>query len=86
MHTVDLLEQSLQVARRLGYDVRQEWVGTGGGLCEFRGRRRLFVDLAQSVLEQLGQVREVLRDDPRLDREALSPEMQRLLQPRRLAA
>lgn len=67
MHTVDLLEQALGLAARLGYKIRQEYLGEcGGGACEFGGQKWLFVDLSLSAPEQLGQVVEALRNDPRL--------------------
>lgn len=67
MHTVELLEQSLAVAQRLGYSIRQEWLGgVGGGACEFGGKKWLFVDLSLNALEQLAQVTESLQDEPGL--------------------
>lgn len=68
MHTVDLLEQALALATRLGYQVRQEWLSeSGGGACEYGGRKWLFVDLSLSSTEQLSLVVDALRHDPRLD-------------------
>lgn len=65
MHSVELLEQAIAAAEKLGYGVRHEWLGgTGGGACEFAGRKWIFVDLALSVIEQLDQVTEALRADP----------------------
>jgi hypothetical protein len=65
MHTVELLEQTIGAAEKLGYGVRHEWLGgTGGGACEFAGRKWIFVDLSLSVIEQLDQVTEALRSDP----------------------
>jgi hypothetical protein len=65
MHTVELLEDALAVAERLGYRTRQEWLGgTGGGACQFAGQRWIFVDLALTAVEQLEQVAEALRNDP----------------------
>lgn len=65
MHTIDMLEQVLKVAEELGYVVRLEWLGgAGGGICEFSGRRWLFVDLALNAIEQLDQVTDALRADP----------------------
>lgn len=65
MHTVDLLEQALDVARRLGYRVRLEWLdGQTGGACELCGKRFLFLDLAQGPAEQLELVLDALcRED-----------------------
>lgn len=65
MHTVDRLEQALNQVRQLGYQVRFEWMGgQGGGICEFKGQKWLFVDLALGHLEQLNQVVEALREAP----------------------
>ena len=67
MHTVEMLERLLALAGQMGYIIRQEWLGgSGGGECEFGGRRYIFVDLALSVVEQLEQVAAVLRSDPTL--------------------
>ena len=47
MHTVEILGHCLDLARRMGYEIRQEWLaGNGGGGCIFRGRKILFLDLA----------------------------------------
>jgi hypothetical protein len=73
MHTVDLLEEALRAASVLGYRVRQEWLGgSGGGSCEIKGRLHLFIDLANSVPEQLDQALDSLRRDPRACQLALS--------------
>jgi hypothetical protein len=62
MHTVQLLNEALDAARRLGFDVRQDWLGgNGGGHCMVRGRRMLLLDVAQSPDEQLEIVAEALR-------------------------
>ena len=64
MHTVDMLEEALRAAEQLGYRVRHEWLGgSGGGACEIRGVKCLFLDLGQSAAEQLAQVVEVLREE-----------------------
>jgi hypothetical protein len=62
MHTVEILDEALRVAGQFGYRVRQEWLGgNGGGGCEIRGRKWLFLDLAQGPEEQLEQVLAALR-------------------------
>ncbi len=67
MHTIEMLEQLTALAGQMGYVIRQEWLGgSGGGACEFGGRRYIFVDLALSALEQLEQVAAALRSDPSL--------------------
>ena len=65
MHTVELLEHALDLADRLGYKVRQEWLGGfAGGGCELRGQKILFLDLALGPEDQLDQVVETLRREP----------------------
>ncbi|MCI0360080.1 MAG: hypothetical protein L0211_16505 [Planctomycetaceae bacterium] len=65
MHSVEMLERMMETAERAGYTVRLEWLGgTGGGACEFAGRKWIFIDLALSVVEQLDQVAAALEDDP----------------------
>lgn len=64
MHTVAQLREALRAARRLGYEVRHEWLGgAGGGACELRGRKILVVDLAMGPADQLQVVVEALRAD-----------------------
>lgn len=80
MHTVEMMEQLLNTATRLGYRIRHEWLGgSGGGMCEFGGRKWLFVDLALSTTEQLEQVVEALRTDPAIHVVELSPAQRRAL-------
>jgi len=80
MHSVELLEQAIASAEKLGYSVRHEWLGgTGGGACEFAGRKWIFIDLALSVIEQLDQVTEALRQDPAAALVELPPAMQATL-------
>ena len=86
MHTVELLEQVLTVAERLGYGVRYEWLGGQGcSTCEFGGRKWIFVDLAVSTAEQLEQVAEALQDDPGVHLLKLDTPLQQLLGTRRAA-
>lgn len=81
MHTVELLEECLEVARGLGYHVRHEWLGgVGGGACEFGGRRWIFLDLGLNSAEQLEQAAQALRGDPRLVGQRISATLSRVLQ------
>ncbi len=65
MNTASLLAHALDLAQRLGYQVRQEWLdGNGGGFCELKGRKVLFVDLAQGPAEQFELVLDALRHEP----------------------
>ncbi|MDP6466833.1 MAG: hypothetical protein QF918_03795 [Pirellulaceae bacterium] len=86
MHTVELLEQVLTVAERLGYGIRYEWLGGQGcTACEFGGRKWMFIDLAVSTAEQLEQVAEALQDDPGVHLLELEAPMQKLLGTHRAA-
>lgn len=78
MHTLELLEQALSVAEKMGYRIRHEWLGgAGGGACEFAGQRWIFVDLALQADEQLEQVTEALKSDPGIHVEPVGPELRR---------
>jgi hypothetical protein len=86
MHTVEMRERMIRVAEELGYSVRQEWLGgAAGGLCEFGGRRHIFLDLALSAVEQLDQLAAALADDPAIHAVRLPPALQPMLRERRAA-
>ncbi len=86
MHTVDLLARTIEAAEELGYGVRREWLGgVGGGLCEFGGRKWIFIDLALNVVEQLEQVAAALRHDPACSRLPLAPAVAQVVELRRAA-
>ncbi len=83
MHVVDALEDSLRLAKQIGYRIRQEWLGgSGGGGCEIRGQKCLFLDLSLGPDEQLDQVLDTLKHDPALA-EAEVPSKLRPLLPNR---
>ncbi len=64
MHTAETLEHALDVAARLGYEIRHDWLGGGGGGgCVLKGRKLLLIDLALGTAEQLDQVLNALRHD-----------------------
>jgi hypothetical protein len=76
MHTVEVLQQVLSLAKQLGYTVRMEDLGgEGGGTCEFGGKRWLFVDLTASTVDQLRRTCDSLRNDPRFADLGHSPHM-----------
>jgi hypothetical protein len=80
MHTVDLLEEAIGIGRQLGYQVRHEWLdGSGGGACQFGGKRWLFIDLALSTTDQLDQIVSALSEDARCQNLQLSPALSRLV-------
>lgn len=83
MHAVELLEQSLHYARRAGYQIRQEWLGGGaGGVCEYGGKRWLFVDLSLDPPERLERILQALEDDSQLRQSPLPAPLQSLIQGR----
>jgi hypothetical protein len=80
MHTVAMLKEALDTARRLGYEVRQDWLGgDGGGHCLVRGRKWLLLDVAQSADEQLDVVADALRGETGAERAVRSPELAKRL-------
>ena len=63
MRTADRLNQLLFEARSNNLVVRFEYLnGQGGGVCAFGGKRWLFVDLAQSVEDQLESVQAAMSE------------------------
>ena len=86
MHTIEMLEQALDLARRLGYTIRQEWLGgNGGGGCELKARKLFFLDLDLGPLEQLEQVLETLRREPDVSEFPMPQELRELLKLRKSA-
>jgi hypothetical protein len=86
MHTVELLDEAMEAARRLGYEVRQDWLGgDGGGHCLVRGRKWLLLDVAQTADEQLDVVGEALRTEIGASRVVQSVELTERLRLRSVA-
>jgi hypothetical protein len=86
MHTVEILEQAVDLAIRLGYTVRQEsFAGSGGGACELKGRKFLFLDLDLGPEEQLEQTIGALRHEPGTVALPMSRELGDLLKVRKIA-
>ena len=56
MDSEAVLAELLDLAEKLGIEVRRELLGgDGGGLCLLRGRRVLFVDTGADLVEQVGR-------------------------------
>ncbi len=86
MHTVDVLEEAIRVCERLDYGIRHEWLGgSTGGSCEISGQKWMFVDLALSPLEQLDQIVQSLKFDPRVQQIPMSPHLSAILSVRKVA-
>lgn len=62
MHSLDQLQEVLDLAESVGIEVRKEWLGeSAGGICRLGGKWLLFVDLSLPVTEQLSQAVEGLK-------------------------
>ena len=86
MHTVELLEQAIDLSKRLGFSIRQEWLaGEGGGGCEIQGRKVLFLDLSQGPADQLDTTIETLRHEPEAAALPMPHQLRELLQVRKSA-
>jgi hypothetical protein len=76
MHTVELLNEAVETARRLGYEVRQDWLGgNGGGHCLVRGRKWILLDIAQTADERLDVVADALASESGIKQAVRSPEL-----------
>ncbi len=85
MHTVEMLEQALDLAVRLGYTIRQDCLAGRGGGCELNGRKLFFLDLDLGPDEQLEQILETLRCEPVATMLSLPQELCELLKMRKIA-
>lgn len=80
MNHVHHLDEWLSIAQRLGYQIRYDYFGgTGGGVCQFNGKKWLFIDLALSPQDQLELVANALGNDALLDTIPLTDEMRQLI-------
>jgi hypothetical protein len=86
MHTVEMLGHSLDLASRLGYQIRQEYLsGNGGGGCELKGKKIFFLDLALDPAEQLDSVVDTLRRDAGAQQLPMPHQLRELLAVRKSA-
>jgi hypothetical protein len=86
MHAAMLLAEAAELARRLDYTVREEYLdGAGGGHCFFGGRKWLLLDVTQSVDEQLSVITDALRTDDAVWRLPVSPQLAGMLRVSRAA-
>jgi len=86
MHNATLLAEAVELARRLEYTVREEYLdGAGGGHCFFGGRKWLLLDVTQSIDEQLSVITDALRIDDAVWRLPISPPLAGILRVSRAA-
>lgn len=63
--TLEQIEDWIEVAGKLGYRVRYDDFGAGGGgICEFAGQKWIFIDVSLSAWEQLSMLEESIPKDP----------------------
>ncbi len=71
--TLGLLEEALQLARDLGYRVREEPLGElPGGACTVGAARQVLLNLEHSVADRLDVLLRAIAADPRLAAEPKS--------------
>ncbi|HEX3996938.1 MAG TPA: hypothetical protein VHX65_00120 [Pirellulales bacterium] len=83
MDSLQLLAEAIEVAKRLGVEIREELIGDGhGGVCRIRGRKCVFLDSRLGPRERLMQVLSALRGEPLLAEQSLRPALRHLLETR----
>lgn len=86
MHTVELLEEAIELAERAGFSVRSEWLhGRGTGWYELKGEKWLILDLSETPREQLERVTQCLRAFPQAAGASMSPSLRHALDVRKAA-
>lgn len=71
--TLGLLEESRQLARELGYEIREEPLGDlPGGPCRVGGRDRILLNIEHAPSDQLAVLVAALATDPRVAQEPTS--------------
>lgn len=71
--TLGLFQEALQLARDLGYDVREEPLGDlPGGRFTVHGTTRVLLNLERPVAERLDRLLRALASDPRIAAEPKS--------------
>jgi hypothetical protein len=80
MDSLQLLADALEIARQLGFEVREELIGEGrGGACRIRGRKCLFLDSRLAPRERLERVLDAIRGDSGIAEIAVRPALKHLL-------
>lgn len=62
---IEQVESWLEIAQKLGYRVRYDHFGDGGGgVCEFGGQKWIFMDVSQASCEHLTLLEDAIPNDP----------------------
>ena len=80
---LNTFEALLEVAHRLGLDVRHVHLGgAGGGLACFKGKRQLFVDMDAEAEEQLDRTVDAMASMPEINGVFMRPDVRELFERR----
>lgn len=80
---LNTFESLLDVAHRLGLDVRHVHLGgAGGGLAYFKGKRQLFVDMDADPEEQLDRTVDAMASMPEINDVFMRPDVRALFEKR----
>ena len=80
MRTLELLDYLIDVARRIGFEIREEWLdGMGAGACQIKGHRVLFVDQSLPPSDRVDQIAQALRGRDELATIYILPEARAIL-------
>ena len=80
MRTLEMLDYLVDLARRLGYEIREEWLdGQGGGACQIKGQKFLFVDQSLPPADRVDQIAHALRGSEELAKIYVLPEARAVL-------
>ncbi len=80
---LNTFEALLEVAHRLGLDVRHVHLGgAGGGLACFKGKRQLFVDMDADPEEQLDRTVDAMATIPEINDIFMRPDVRQLFERR----
>jgi len=75
-----ILEELLDLAEQVGFEVRREFLGgEGGGLCRLRDKWVLFVDTGATVADQTAQTAGVLAKREEIEEKYLLPQIREIL-------
>ena len=84
MENESILEELLDLAEKIGMEVRRASLsGQGGGLCVLRGRRILVVDVGLPPTDQVAQTAGALAGLPELEEMYLKPALRETLEANR---
>ena len=73
---VELIEEAVELARQVGYEIREDWLtGDGSGHCLVRGRKLLLLDQSEPRDGQLAALQEALCHEDSLNKQKMSLEL-----------